>query len=158
MKITKEWFEKAAAREGDHEIGAGRLPTYIPGFVPSEADRYYNAVIAGLHSRIAELESALSVPAAAVVGEPVARDIDWGGQAFPSEGGSDSGLHPDPGMSLRDVHASSALKGFCANPAIFAGNDYSGWALVNCTEEQLAVVCHRLADAMIAARKKVASP
>lgn len=106
---------------------------------------------------IAKIDAALSVPAAAVVGEPVARDIDWGGQAFPSEGGSDSGLHPDPGMSLRDFHASSALKGFCANPAIFAGNDYSGWALVNCTEEQLAVVCHRLADAMIAARKKVAS-
>lgn len=80
-----------------------------------------------------------------------------GGAAFPHQFEDASG-HPQwkqaEGMSLRDFHASSALKGFCANPAIFAANEYSGWSLVNCTEEQLAVICHRLADAMIATAKE----
>lgn len=56
MPIDKEWFEKRAAAEGDLEIGAG-LPTYVPPFIPSEADRYYGAVIARLHAHIAELEA-----------------------------------------------------------------------------------------------------
>lgn len=40
---------------------------------------------------------------------PRSDEIDWGGQAFPTEGGDQSGLYPDPGMSLRDymaIHAS----------------------------------------------------
>lgn len=56
LPIDKEWFEKRAAAEGDLEIGAG-LPTYVPPFIPSDADRYYGAVIARLHARIAELEA-----------------------------------------------------------------------------------------------------
>jgi hypothetical protein len=32
-----------------------------------------------------------------------------GGPAFPAEGGHDSGLHPAPGMSLRDYFAAAAL-------------------------------------------------
>lgn len=60
LEITKEWFEKAAAREGDLDATTGR-PEYLPGFVPSAADRYYGGVIAKLTARIAELE-ALSPP------------------------------------------------------------------------------------------------
>ncbi|MBA4797060.1 MAG: hypothetical protein H2043_06630 [Rhizobiales bacterium] len=45
MPIDKDWYEKRAAAEGDHEIGAGK-PDYIPGFVPSAADQHYGAVIA----------------------------------------------------------------------------------------------------------------
>ena len=35
-------------------------PTYIPGFIESDADRYYNAVISKLQGRIARLEADLS--------------------------------------------------------------------------------------------------
>lgn len=37
--------------------------------------------------------------------------IDDGGSAFPCEGGVDSGLHANPGMSLRDWLAGQALVG-----------------------------------------------
>lgn len=57
------------------------------------------------------------------------------------------------GITMRDYFAAKALQGFCANPAVFANNGMSGWALVNCTEEQLAQVCQRLADAMLKARE-----
>jgi hypothetical protein len=77
LEITKEWLEKRAALEGDSEIGAG-LPTYVPPFIPSEADRYYGAIIAKMQAalashtsslaekdaRIAELEAALKRAAA----------------------------------------------------------------------------------------------
>lgn len=53
-------LEKRAAAEGDREIGTGQLPSYIPGFIPSDADRYYNGIVAGLMKRIAELEGAPS--------------------------------------------------------------------------------------------------
>jgi hypothetical protein len=55
--------------------------------------------------------------------------------------------------NLRDTFAGQALAGFCANPAIFAGNDQNGWDLVNCTEPQLAQVAYRIAGEMIAARE-----
>lgn len=37
------------------------------------------------------------------------KKIDDGGPAFPCEGGSNSGLHPDPGMSIRDWFSGQAL-------------------------------------------------
>ncbi len=37
--------------------------------------------------------------------------FDDGGAAFPCEGGEASGLHPSPGMSLRDWFAGQALAG-----------------------------------------------
>ena len=52
--MTEEWFKKQAAKEGDLEIGAG--VTYVPPFMPSEADRYYGSVMDKLYGRIAELE------------------------------------------------------------------------------------------------------
>lgn len=70
------------------------------------------------------------------------KEIDWGGNAFPAEGGSDSGLHPDPGMSLRDWFAGKALAGSLAGEP--------GSHLV---PERLARDCYAFADAMIAARK-----
>lgn len=54
MPIDKEWYEKHAAAEGDHEIGAGK-PDYIPGFVPSAADQHYGGVIARYQLAIAKL-------------------------------------------------------------------------------------------------------
>lgn len=38
-----------------------------------------------------------------------------GGQAFPSEGGGMSGLHPHPGMTLREWYAGQALIGLIAS-------------------------------------------
>lgn len=35
-------------------------------------------------------------------------------QAFPSEGGEWSGLHADPGMTMREYFAGQALVGLCA--------------------------------------------
>jgi hypothetical protein len=77
---------------------------------------------------------------------PRSDDIDWGGQAFPTEGGDQSGLYPDPGMSLRDYFAGQALAGICANSA---WND-NFHASVSAPSAQAA---YAMADAMIAARK-----
>jgi hypothetical protein len=49
LEISKEWLVQKAALEGDHEIGAGK-PDYIPGFVPSAADRHYDRRIRDLYS------------------------------------------------------------------------------------------------------------
>ncbi|MBX5089386.1 hypothetical protein [Rhizobium lentis] len=73
------------------------------------------------------------------------KQIDWGGSAFPCEGGSDSNLYPDPGMSLRDWFAGQVLSGFMsAKPMHFNPDDDAAY-------------CYRVADAMIAARKAGAS-
>jgi hypothetical protein len=57
------------------------------------------------------------------------------------------------GMTLRDYFAAKALQGFCANPSVFASNGMTGWAIVNCTSDQLAEYCTTLADAMLKARE-----
>lgn len=59
LEITKEWLEKRAALEGDSEIGAG-LPTYVPPFIPSEADRYYGAIISKMQAALTYHTSALA--------------------------------------------------------------------------------------------------
>lgn len=71
------------------------------------------------------------------------KEIDWGGNAFPTEGGTDSGLYPDPGMSLRDWFAGQALV------------EFAGFVTVEVPEtfDIVARHCYRMADAMIAARK-----
>lgn len=80
--------------------------------------------------------------------ETVKQDIDWGGSAFPCEGGSDSNLYPDPGMSMRDYFAGQALAGMLANPErVGSEAKFSGWA----------AQAYFFADAMIAARKGGAS-
>jgi hypothetical protein len=72
----------------------------------------------------------------------MAIEIDWGGQAFPTEGGADSGLYPDPGMSLRDWFAGQAL---CATAEIHNG--------IGVDPRGTAIAAYQFADAMIAARK-----
>lgn len=68
-------------------------------------------------------------------------EIDWGGQAFPTEGGSDSGLYPDPGMSLRDWFAGQAL---AATAEIHNG--------IGVDPRGIAIAAYQFADAMISAR------
>lgn len=60
-----------------------------------------------------------------------------------------------PGMSLRDYFIGQALAGLCANPGgPFQANGMSGWGIVNTTEEDVATICQRLADAMLKARER----
>lgn len=53
------------------------------------------------------------------------------------------------GMTYREHLVAEIVKGFCANPAIFAHNPKHGWGLVNCTEGQLSNYAAELADATI---------
>ncbi|NTG07111.1 hypothetical protein [Rhizobium rhizogenes] len=78
------------------------------------------------------------------------KEIDWGGNAFPAEGGSDSGLHPDSGMSLRDWFAGQALIGLI--PAYQAAY---GSPTAECME--IVREAYGYADIMIATRKGGAS-
>lgn len=75
-----------------------------------------------------------------------------GGPAFPSHG--DFGEVAHEGMTLRQYLAGKALAGFCANSAVFAESRACGWSLVNCSPEQLAEECLKLADAVIEASNK----
>lgn len=74
-----------------------------------------------------------------------------GGPAFPAEGGSDSGLHANPGMTLRDWFAGQALAGIAANPEEAKGS--RGLSLSQATKVT-AQAAYLLADAMIAERSK----
>lgn len=49
----------------------------------------------------------------------------------------------------RDEIANMLLQGFCANTAIFASNQQSGWDLVNCNHEQLCLHAIVLAEQML---------
>lgn len=73
--------------------------------------------------------------------------IEDGGSAFPIEGGEMSGLHSDPGMSLRDWFAGQALAGQ------WVGRESDFIALTAPTALNVAESAYRIADAMIAARK-----
>ena len=62
--------------------------------------------------------------------------------------------HPQAGMTLRDYYAAKALQGLCANPGgPFQANGMSGWSMTNCSEGDIARLCHDLADAMLIHRK-----
>jgi hypothetical protein len=71
--------------------------------------------------------------------------IEDGGAAFPCEGGCDSGLHPDPGMSLRDWFAGQVLVGLLAS-------ERPDFHIPS--KEKAAITAYEYADAMLAARKE----
>ncbi|MDB5777550.1 MAG: hypothetical protein JWP38_3683 [Herbaspirillum sp.] len=72
-----------------------------------------------------------------------------GGPAFPPY--FDPDTHAS-GMTLRDHYVGLLMQGFCANPAVFAANSMSGWALVNSTEYQLINYAQSIADKIIVMR------
>jgi hypothetical protein len=74
----------------------------------------------------------------------MSKELDDGGPAFPCEGGEQSGLYADPGMSLRDWFAGMALQGHLANPTTTNNPGY--------TRESLVGECYHMADAMLKAR------
>lgn len=73
--------------------------------------------------------------------------INDGGPAYPCEGGDLSGLHADPGMSLRDRIAIEALGGMLAHPTRYKPRDaFQHW------HAAISEEAYELADAMLAAR------
>lgn len=57
-------------------------------------------------------------------------------------------------MTIRDYFAAKALQGLCANPGgPFQASDMSGWAIVNCDFDDIAIESYKLADSMLRARE-----
>ena len=54
------------------------------------------------------------------------------------------------GLTKREEFAKTIMGGFASNPAVFAANGQCGWAIVNCTEAQLADYAVGLADTLLA--------
>lgn len=75
------------------------------------------------------------------------KTTDGSAFAFPSHGSM--GEVASHGMTYRQYLAAKVLQGFCANPAVFASNPQSGWALVNSDINGLAEYCYVIADAML---------
>jgi hypothetical protein len=72
-------------------------------------------------------------------------------QGFQKEGGAafpiDTANVTFYGMSMRDYFAARSLAGLCANPGgPFQANGMCGWSIVNCTTDQVAQECYRLAE------------
>jgi len=67
---------------------------------------------------------------------------DTGGAAFPCEGGSDSGLYADAGMTLRDYFAGQALVALVTSRAV----DHLNF-------NNQSMTAYKYADAMLEARK-----
>lgn len=57
-------------------------------------------------------------------------------------------------MTTRLEIASRVLAGFAANPSVFAPNGMNGWALVNCTDQDLVGYALHLADKLVDADDK----
>lgn len=76
--------------------------------------------------------------------------INDGGPAFPPAVADMQTL----GMSLRDAFGIAALQGLCANPGgPFQANNQCGWALTNCTYDNVAAVAWEMANAMLRTRE-----
>lgn len=81
-------------------------------------------------------------------------EIKTGGAAFPCEGGSESGLHADPGMTLRDYIAAKALQGFLTSQYVSDFiKEVGSFSTDSDVRRNLATNAYLYADAMIAARE-----
>jgi len=72
--------------------------------------------------------------------------IDDGGSAFPCEGGVDSGLHANPGMSIRDHYAGLAMAALIQGYATAYGSPTNA-------PDEIVKEAVSYADALIAALK-----
>lgn len=82
--------------------------------------------------------------------------IDPNAPAFPAEGGNDSGLHANPGLTIRAEFAKAAMQGLCSNTVIVKdastaakGQDFSG-------VDVIAAMAVDQADSLISALNKEA--
>lgn len=67
--------------------------------------------------------------------------------------------YQEPGLSKRELFAAMAMQGLLANPGgPIQANGMSGWALCNCTEDDVVGTSLSLADALIAALNKEPTP
>lgn len=73
-----------------------------------------------------------------------------GGPAFPAEGGSDSGPHANPGMTLLDYFAASALA-HLSQPLLTAM--YATGTIPN--RDDVAALCYQIAAAMLAEKQRL---
>lgn len=87
-------------------------------------------------------------------------NIDHGGSAFPCEGGVDSGLYSDPGMSLRDWFAGQCVGAALGMIERAPMEQYKSMATKRglkvekgVMSQLAAIMSYEIADAMIAARK-----
>lgn len=80
------------------------------------------------------------------------KQINTGGAAFPCEGGTDSGLHPDAGMSLRDYFAAKAMQAIYSNSDLFESMRRLAKGLGMTVAYIISKSAYDQADAMIAAR------
>lgn len=79
---------------------------------------------------------------------------DDGGPVYPTNEANYQQDYSGTGISLRDHCAIEVIKGLMANPNVVGHNPACGWALVNCTMDDIAEFAHKQADAMLAARGK----
>lgn len=74
---------------------------------------------------------------------------DTSGPAFPVN--ESDKYYPAPGMSLRQYAAIKAMQGLLANNGgPMQANAMCGWSLCNCTENDVAALSVKLADALLA--------
>ena len=60
----------------------------------------------------------------------------------------------DVRMTLRDYFAAKSMQGLLANSGgPIQSNSMQGWDLTNCTDNDIATVAYRMADAMLKARQ-----
>ena len=59
-----------------------------------------------------------------------------------------------PGMSLRDYFAAAVLQGVCSSPDVLVGIRHQAQEEKVATEDALASICYKQADAMLAEREK----
>lgn len=76
--------------------------------------------------------------------------------AFPFEGGANSGMQPEHGMTLRDYFAASALQGTLVSDAVYKREPEQTGAfpkLVRLSKKEIADAAYKYADAMLEARQ-----
>lgn len=81
-------------------------------------------------------------------------EIETGGPAFPAEGGEASGLHPNPGMTLRDYFAGQALAGIFAGGYRSTGDNIRDMASGVMGAASPAKAAYAIADALLTERAK----
>lgn len=79
---------------------------------------------------------------------------DDGGPAYPTNESNYQQDYCGTGLTIRDHFAGQAMQGLLSNPNVVGFNANCGWALVNCTVDDISAFANEQAGAMLAARGK----